>query len=99
MTLNFYFIESDASAEALAQINTKLDTIVMKLSEAEQIIVEGAKKLGEAQTEILAKLAELEATDPDISPEGTAAVESIRTIATALADIVPNTPPVEPPVA
>ncbi len=78
---------------AVTGINQKLDTIIMKLSEAETIIVEGAKKLGEAQTEILAKIAELEAADPDISPEGTAALESIRSIATALADIVPNPPP------
>jgi hypothetical protein len=41
-------------------------------------------------------LEKLRSTDPDLSPEGTAIVESLTAQAKGLADIIPNVP-TEPP--
>lgn len=82
---------------ALAAINTNLTDILMKLSEALELLKGAKEKLAEGKTEILAKLEELKNTDPDLSPEGAAIIGEIADIATALADVVPNTPPVDPP--
>jgi hypothetical protein len=72
--------------------------VIMKVSETLVVIAEIKANLIEAKTEILAKLEELNTTDPDLSPEGAALVEEVRGISKGLADIVPNTvpPPVEP---
>lgn len=67
----------------------------MKLSELLTAVGEVETKLDEASTEILAELEKLRTTDPDISPEGAAVVERVKTKAQALADIIPNAP--EPP--
>lgn len=85
------------SPEALANINTKLDHITMKLSELPALVTTINTKLDEAKNEILAEIAKLKTTDPDISPEGQAALDSLTARANALGDISPALPPVIEP--
>lgn len=82
-------------AEALANINIKLNTIIMTLQEAQAAILAIVPKLNEAKTEILALIETLRNTNPELSPEASAALTSIAGIANTLADIVPNPPPAE----
>lgn len=85
-------IKSELSPELAARLS-QIDTKLMKQSEALAALGVASDKLSEASTEILAKLAELANTDPDLSPEGAAIVAAITSKAQALADIVPNPAP------
>ncbi len=77
-------------------------TILMKLSEIKAAIAEAAAKNQEAFTEISSKVSAMQAqideliagaSDPDITDEAFLAnLESLKTNAKALADIVPDAP-------
>jgi hypothetical protein len=83
----------------LASINTRLGEIEMKLSEAVTVMNEIKANLAEASAEIGSKIDSLEnlvkgyaeAIDADPA-EAMAMLESIRTAAQGLADIVPDAP-------
>lgn len=85
-------------------INQKLDRIldnqkkiIMKQSELAAALTSVKDQLTKAKDEILAKIAALQTSDPDISPEGQAALDSLKAIAQALDDVVEDVPPpVEP---
>lgn len=81
------------------QINNKLDKIIMKQSELAANLEGVSSQLSKAKDEILAELDKLRASDPDLSPEGIAAVQKLGNIAQALDDVIADAPPpVEPPV-
>ncbi len=88
-------LKSEMPPELAAEL-AQLKTILMKQSEALAALAAASTQLREASEEILAKLAELGSTDPDISPEGQAIIDGITAKAKALADIVPNVPPPAP---
>lgn len=90
--INFRIILENAPNQELAVINQKLDTLTMKVSEAVEAFKQVGNTLEKASTEIKAKLEELSNSDPDISEEGKAAVERVKTIAEALDAIVPDVP-------
>jgi hypothetical protein len=81
--------------------------ITMKLAELKAQLVAAAAANTEAFAEISAKIVDLQtqlataieaATNPDVTDEETiAALNTVSATAQELADIVPNTPPVEPP--
>lgn len=89
-------------------INQKLNTLIilsekliMKQSELAAKLEEVSTQLHKAKEEIMAELDALRASDPDLSPEGVAAVQKLGNIAQALDDVIADKPepsPEEPPV-
>ena len=77
----------------LAAINKQLENINVKLSELATSLNEVGDKLDKAKAEILAQIEKLEAADPDLSPEGQAAVERLREVAEALDAVVEDEAP------
>ena len=84
------------SAETVTQIHQQLAILIMKLSELPALLSTVNTKLDEAKTEILAEIAKLKASDPDISPEGLAALDALSARASSLGDIAPPVTPVTP---
>jgi uncharacterized phage infection (PIP) family protein YhgE len=80
----------------MANINNKLDQIIMKVSELQGVVTQVKDQLAKAADEITAKIAQLQSTDPDISPEGQAVIDELKAKAQALDDIVPDAA-TEPP--
>ena len=95
----------------IAEINLKLDTINMKVSEIKAAVAEASKNATEAFGEISQLLADQKAkieeliaglSDPDVSDaEFAANLQNVSDINKKLADIVPPVvePPAEPPTA
>jgi len=75
------------------------DTLMAKLSELEGKVREMNALLSEASTEINDKIAALTAAlaDVEIPPGAADELEALKVKAQALADIVSNPPPTEPP--
>lgn len=111
MTLRFHHTVSlsldDRTFDRLEQLITKLTTnIEMKLSEIKAAVAKAAKDNAEAFGEIGTKIGALQKqiddliagnADPDVTDEDFLAdLESLKTSAQGLADIVPA--PAEPPV-
>ena len=74
----------------LDEISEQLEQINVKLSELSGHLNEVGDKLEKAQAEILAALDKLASSDPDLSPEGQAAVERVKAIAEALDAVIPD---------
>lgn len=85
--LNSLKIEHSGGGSLSTQI-AKLERTVMKVSEATAAFIEVKDALVEASDELLALIEKLKESDPDISPEGAAAVEKSLSIARALKDVV-----------
>lgn len=79
----------------LAILNLKLEKILMKQSELAAALEAVKNQLSKAKDEILAEIEKLKSSDPDISPEGVAAIENLQAIGQALDDVVADVPPVE----
>jgi chromosome segregation ATPase len=80
----------------VSEINKQQKKIDMKLSELAGSLNEVGDKLDKAQAEILDAIAKLQATDPDISPEGQDSVQRLKSVADALDAIVPDNPTAPP---
>jgi hypothetical protein len=70
-----------------------------KLSEVAAAIAAVNAKLNKASTEIVTLIESLRASDPDLSPEGNAALAELQSIAQRLDDVVPDAPEAEPEVS
>ena len=99
----FYFLTRLRHFKSCVLPATKLDLrktkedIMAKVSEAITAIQVGNDRLEKARVEIVTLIATLRETDPDLSPEGVAALERFKTLTGQLDDIVPD-PEVVPPV-
>jgi len=71
-------------------IERHTDIMATKLSELAGVLTGIDDTLDKAKTEIVNIIAELRKTDPDISPEGQAALDRLSTLAKALDDVVPD---------
>lgn len=101
MTLNINFSPFRIQVEtvtpaALAAINLKLDEILMKQSEFNAKVLELAPKFERIGGEIKEEIRKLRESDPDISPEGQAALSKMEAVGTALDELAPELP-TEPP--
>ena len=74
----------------LHKLETKVNNMAIKLSEIPGALAALSAQLDKAKTEILAKIASLEQSDPDLSPAGEATLASLKTVAQNLDDIVPG---------
>ena len=81
--------------EIFNQLNQKLDHIIMKQSEATSKLESALQTFKKAKDEIMAELDKLRASDPDLSPEGTAAVQNLGNIAQAFDAIIADQQPEE----
>ena len=87
------FSGGGSTKKLLAEISSKQDLILMKLSELAASLTQVGDKLDQARAEILALLEQLAQADPDLSPEGQQAVDRLKVIAEALDAIVPDEQP------
>ncbi len=70
--------------------STQHHTTMAKLSELEGILTTIGDTLDKAQAEIIAAIAKLKETDPDLSAGGEAAVARLAAVAKALDDLNPD---------
>ena len=76
--------------EGFAQVKKQLKETHMKLSDLSGSLNQVGDQLEKAQAEILDALEKLAASDPDISPEGQAAIDRLKSAAQRLDDIIPD---------
>lgn len=81
----------------LRTINRKLDKLIMKVSELVAALETVRVQLKKSSDEILKKIADLSAGDPDLSPETLAKLAELKADVQALDDIVPDAVPTPDP--
>ena len=93
MKLNVDLPQLDEVLTLLAEIQKTLKEIAMTGAEALAAIQAVGTQLTKAKDEILAKIAQLEASlaNANLSPEAEAALADLKTQAQALDDVVPDT--------
>jgi septal ring factor EnvC (AmiA/AmiB activator) len=87
----------DELEASLEEITQKIDTLDMKVSELVPSLNALGDKLDQAKAELVALIDQLRQSDPDLSPEGAAALARISQITDALDALTPEPPPVEQP--
>lgn len=93
---------SPTLADVMAKLNQLQEQITMNQAELETALTAVGTRLTEASTEIVARLQDLQdaiTAAGNTTPEVDAALANVQTLAAALADIVPDAPPTEPPPA
>lgn len=93
------FCVKPASPRDVARIVNQLiqKTIMPKVSEIDETVNAISDTLDKVRVEFLSELEKLRNSDPDISPEGAAALTRLASIAAALDAIVPDAVPTPTP--
>lgn len=93
MELNLFGFKIRISPSTeLKDIKQTQQTILMKVSEAIELIEETRKQLIKAKGEILGKIAQLENADGDLTPEQAKIVGELRQTVQGVDDIIPDKP-------
>ena len=97
MPTSFRIRLETVSGVELENINQQLKEINMKVSEITPAMTDLKNQIVKVKVEVIAALALLESKDPDISPEGVAALDQAKEALQGLDDVFPDIPTGEQP--
>lgn len=86
----FRWRRSSAECATKADLTNAVHLILMKESEAVAAINRIGDQLEKVATEITKEIANLKSSDPDLTPQGDAAIERLQRLADAVDAIVPD---------